>query len=232
MPATLASAGGRHPADLRPGPGGPVRHPRVTARRLGRTAGARPVLRVGRGRARGRSAAAPLPSLLVESDPRAAAHVGANVQAVGLPGAGVRRGRGRAGRRPRAAGSGVRRGGRRPALRPATRRSRTVLTDLAPGWWPRGALVVVERATRGGAWTWPAASRQRSVAPIRGGHALVRSRDPAGSPTGPRASCRGGHRVTDRRCVCPGSFDPVTNGHLDVLARASRLYDEVPWRCW
>jgi pantetheine-phosphate adenylyltransferase len=27
--------------------------------------------------------------------------------------------------------------------------------------------------------------------------------------------------------VCPGSFDPVTNGHLDVLARASRLYDEV-----
>jgi len=30
-----------------------------------------------------------------------------------------------------------------------------------------------------------------------------------------------------RRCVCPGSFDPVTNGHLDVIARASRLYDEV-----
>ena len=33
--------------------------------------------------------------------------------------------------------------------------------------------------------------------------------------------------MTDRRCVCPGSFDPVTNGHLDVLVRASRLYDEV-----
>ena len=32
---------------------------------------------------------------------------------------------------------------------------------------------------------------------------------------------------TQRRCVCPGSFDPVTNGHLDVIARASRLYDEV-----
>ena len=30
-----------------------------------------------------------------------------------------------------------------------------------------------------------------------------------------------------RRCVCPGSFDPVTNGHLDVVERASRLYDEV-----
>ncbi len=30
-----------------------------------------------------------------------------------------------------------------------------------------------------------------------------------------------------RRVVCPGSFDPVTNGHLDVIARASKLYDEV-----
>ena len=30
-----------------------------------------------------------------------------------------------------------------------------------------------------------------------------------------------------RRVVCPGSFDPVTNGHLDVIGRASTLYDEV-----
>jgi pantetheine-phosphate adenylyltransferase len=30
-----------------------------------------------------------------------------------------------------------------------------------------------------------------------------------------------------RRAVCPGSFDPVTNGHLDIIARASRLYDVV-----
>jgi pantetheine-phosphate adenylyltransferase len=30
-----------------------------------------------------------------------------------------------------------------------------------------------------------------------------------------------------RRCVCPGSFDPVTNGHLDVIERASKLFDEV-----
>src|SRR5579859_7514166 len=29
------------------------------------------------------------------------------------------------------------------------------------------------------------------------------------------------------RVVCPGSFDPVTNGHLDIIARAARLYDEV-----
>ena len=30
-----------------------------------------------------------------------------------------------------------------------------------------------------------------------------------------------------RRAVCPGSFDPVTNGHLDIIDRASRLYDEI-----
>jgi pantetheine-phosphate adenylyltransferase len=30
-----------------------------------------------------------------------------------------------------------------------------------------------------------------------------------------------------RRAVCPGSFDPVTNGHLDIISRAAELYDEV-----
>ena len=30
-----------------------------------------------------------------------------------------------------------------------------------------------------------------------------------------------------RRCVCPGSYDPITNGHVDVVTRASRLFDEV-----
>jgi len=32
--------------------------------------------------------------------------------------------------------------------------------------------------------------------------------------------------MTTRRAVCPGSFDPVTNGHLDIIGRASRLFDE------
>jgi pantetheine-phosphate adenylyltransferase len=27
--------------------------------------------------------------------------------------------------------------------------------------------------------------------------------------------------------VCPGSYDPVTNGHLDVIRRTANLYDEV-----
>ncbi|MCX6402944.1 MAG: adenylyltransferase/cytidyltransferase family protein, partial [Actinobacteria bacterium] len=30
-----------------------------------------------------------------------------------------------------------------------------------------------------------------------------------------------------RNAVCPGSFDPVTNGHLDVFERASAMYDNV-----
>ena len=30
-----------------------------------------------------------------------------------------------------------------------------------------------------------------------------------------------------RRAVCPGSFDPVTNGHIDIVSRASSLFDEV-----
>lgn len=31
------------------------------------------------------------------------------------------------------------------------------------------------------------------------------------------------HRIA----VCPGSYDPITHGHLDVIGRASELFDEV-----
>jgi pantetheine-phosphate adenylyltransferase len=30
-----------------------------------------------------------------------------------------------------------------------------------------------------------------------------------------------------RKAVCPGSFDPVTNGHLDIIGRSAQLYDEL-----
>jgi pantetheine-phosphate adenylyltransferase len=30
-----------------------------------------------------------------------------------------------------------------------------------------------------------------------------------------------------RRAIYPGSFDPITNGHLDIIERARRLFDEV-----
>jgi pantetheine-phosphate adenylyltransferase len=41
----------------------------------------------------------------------------------------------------------------------------------------------------------------------------------------------------NRTAICPGTYDPVTYGHLDVIARASEMYDTVivavvnhPWR--
>jgi pantetheine-phosphate adenylyltransferase len=30
-----------------------------------------------------------------------------------------------------------------------------------------------------------------------------------------------------RHCIYPGTFDPITHGHLDVLARATKLFDSV-----
>lgn len=30
-----------------------------------------------------------------------------------------------------------------------------------------------------------------------------------------------------RRAIYPGTFDPLTNGHVDIIARACRLFDEV-----
>jgi pantetheine-phosphate adenylyltransferase len=41
----------------------------------------------------------------------------------------------------------------------------------------------------------------------------------------------------NRIAICPGTYDPVTNGHLDVIGRASEMFDRVivavvniPWR--
>ncbi|HVE69135.1 MAG TPA: pantetheine-phosphate adenylyltransferase [Solirubrobacteraceae bacterium] len=31
----------------------------------------------------------------------------------------------------------------------------------------------------------------------------------------------------NRIAVCPGSYDPITNGHLDVITRAAAMYDEL-----
>ena len=30
-----------------------------------------------------------------------------------------------------------------------------------------------------------------------------------------------------KTAICPGSFDPVTLGHLDIIKRASKLFDKV-----
>ena len=48
---------------------------------------------------------------------------------------------------------------------------------------------------------------------------------------GDEHSCSAAFRVERspamRRAIYPGSFDPVTNGHLDVIERARKLFDEV-----
>ena len=31
----------------------------------------------------------------------------------------------------------------------------------------------------------------------------------------------------ERTAVCPGSYDPVTNGHLDIIGRAARVFDRL-----
>ena len=33
--------------------------------------------------------------------------------------------------------------------------------------------------------------------------------------------------LNNRIAVCPGSYDPITNGHLDVIGRASQLFEQV-----
>lgn len=30
-----------------------------------------------------------------------------------------------------------------------------------------------------------------------------------------------------KKVICPGSFDPVTNGHLDIFRRAAEMFDEI-----
>ncbi|WP_100011065.1 pantetheine-phosphate adenylyltransferase [Lentibacillus sediminis] len=30
-----------------------------------------------------------------------------------------------------------------------------------------------------------------------------------------------------RLAICPGSFDPITNGHLDIIQRGAKIFDEV-----
>lgn len=45
-----------------------------------------------------------------------------------------------------------------------------------------------------------------------------------GAPAG-AGSTPSGERT--RRAACPGSFDPITNGHLDVFERISGIFDEV-----
>ena len=33
--------------------------------------------------------------------------------------------------------------------------------------------------------------------------------------------------MSERTAICPGSYDPVTNGHLDIITRTSNVFDKV-----
>jgi pantetheine-phosphate adenylyltransferase len=163
--------------------------------------------------------------LLVESDARATRVIRDNIEAVGLPGARlvgdrVERvlARGPGGHPPRDVVFAD-----PPYAAPAGEVQRVLAALYGRGWLAPGALVVVERATRSGPVAWPAGytpDRSRGYGEATLWYGL-------GAGAGPAAGSLPGGGASVRRVVCPGSFDPVTNGHLDIITRASKLYDEV-----
>ena len=221
-PAARGAARPGDPADLRPRPRGAVlrRSSRWSIACAG-APGPRPVRRLRRGRARGaQPRRRPCAARRVRRRGRPAPIRAERRRPLGLAGAEVRHGR-----VERLAAAGAAPARRTTSCSPTRRTTlddaslATVLADLrATAGCADGAVVVVERATRGGTWVWPAGFEAAAVPALRRGHALVRSRH--SGRTGPRYRRRGEPSVTERRCVCPGSFDPVTNGHLDVIERA------------
>ncbi len=70
------------------------------------------------------------------------------------------------------------------------------------------ADLILERSKRNGEPVWPEPLRGRPHQEVRRHPALLRSRPMT-------------------HAVCPGSFDPPTLGHLDVIGRAAGLFDRV-----
>jgi 16S rRNA (guanine966-N2)-methyltransferase len=95
--------------------------------------------------------------LLVEADPRAAAVIRANIQAVGLPGArvAVSRAERLAGAAPGPEAGGYDFAFADPPYAVPADEVAGVFAGLSRGWLREGALVVVERATRDGEFGWP-----------------------------------------------------------------------------
>jgi 16S rRNA (guanine966-N2)-methyltransferase len=127
-------------------------------------------------------------ALLVENDARAARTLRENVAATGLTGAVVRADRVDRVVATEPPGPPYDLVFLDPPYDLADDAVRTVLDDLsAHGWLRPGSLVVVERATRGGPWRWPAGidadrSRRYGEATLWYGRAAVRA---ATDPTGP-----------------------------------------------
>ena len=232
------AAGPGHPADRRPGPRGAVQPAGAPAA----CSPARACSTCTPGPARSawrRSAGAPPRACCVESDRgRRGADPAQRRRRSGWTGASVLA-------EPVAAGAGC---ARRPApLRPGARRPAVPAGRGRPGRRCSRLLVATRLAGRRTPWSWssappaapsrrwPAGLARRRRAPLRRDDGLVGPRD-ADDPRR-RRRCYGStareRRRSDRgpdRCAAasaPGSFDPVTNGHLDVIERAARLFDEV-----
>ena len=83
---------------------------------------------------------------------------------------------------------------------------------LAPGWLALGSIVSVERPVRHPVVVPPGLSNRLGADVRRYAFDLL-------------VSMTGGDCVAT--ALCPGSFDPVTLGHLDIIERSSRHFDEV-----
>ena len=146
----------------------------------------------------------------VERDPTSVDAVRANLAAVGLAG-----GRGRRRRHGRSGPTSTRGWPGRLALRPRAVRPAVRLRRAGTPWWP------------GFPATSRCSNRAREIAAADGvGGTQIQALwgyHRHGRPSG------SGHpeRCLVRIALIPGSFDPVHNGHLEVIERASRLFDEV-----
>ncbi len=150
--------------------------------------------------------------VFVENGPRVLPVLRSNIAAVGLPGAHVL-----TGSVPTAVGKAF--GGPPFDL---------VLADPPYAVTPEVVLQVLDGWSRTAGWpprpsSWSSGRRARSRG--RGRHPCG---DCATAATGRPCSGTVAQREGSmRRAVCPGSFDPVTNGHVDVITRAAALYDEL-----
>ena len=103
---------------------------------------------------------------------------------------------------------------------------RTTIDDLARGRWtsrrralaPDGRLVLEHSRRRASPERGRGARRARACS--RRATARCRSTQPDADLFSHDASR---HRIA----VVPGSFDPLTNGHVDLIERAARLFDRV-----
>ena len=66
-----------------------------------------------------------------------------------------------------------------------------------------------------------------SVRPAAAPRPAARARSGATATPSIRIHAGGGAMSNGRIAVCPGTYDPVTNGHLDIIGRAARVFDRV-----